>query len=111
LATDSGTLVIESLRDYSKRTLTRQFASLDVFLKRWNEDTRKQAIIDELAAEGLLLDPLADEVGKDLDPFDLICYVAFDQLSYWNPWGNIDSPPRARHRPAADCGGGPAALS
>jgi len=76
---ENGKLVTESLRDYSKRTLTRQFASLDVFLKRWNEDIRKQAIIDELAAEGLLLDPLADEVGKDLDPFDLICYVAFDQ--------------------------------
>ncbi len=76
---ENGKLVTESLRDYSKRTLTRQFASLDVFLKRWNEDIRKQAIIDELAAEGLLLDPLADEVGKDLDPFDLICHVAFDQ--------------------------------
>ena len=25
------------------------------------------------------LEPLADEVGKDLDPFDLICHVAFDQ--------------------------------
>jgi type I restriction enzyme R subunit len=76
---ENGKLVTESLRDYSKRTLTRQFASLDVFLKRWNEDIRKQAVIDELAAEGLLLEPLADEVGKDLDPFDLICYVAFDQ--------------------------------
>ena len=40
---------------------------------------RKQAIIDELAAEGLPLEPLAEEVGKDLDPFDLICHVAFDQ--------------------------------
>ena len=65
---ENGKLVTESLRDYSKKTLTRQFASLDVFLKRWNEDIRKQAIIDELAAEGLLLEPLADEVGKDLDP-------------------------------------------
>lgn len=76
---ENGKLVTESLRDYSKRTLTRQFASLDVFLKRWNGDIRKQAIIDELAVEGLLLEPLADEVGKDLDPFDLICHVAFDQ--------------------------------
>ena len=39
---------------------------------------RKQAIIEELAAEGLLFDPLAEEVGKDFDPFDLICHVAFD---------------------------------
>ena len=27
----------------------------------------------------MLLEPLAEEVGKDLDPFDLICHVAFDQ--------------------------------
>jgi len=27
----------------------------------------------------LLLDPLLEDVGKDLDPFDLICYIAFDQ--------------------------------
>lgn len=26
-----------------------------------------------------MLDPLAEEVGRDLDPFDLICHVAFDQ--------------------------------
>jgi type I restriction enzyme R subunit len=76
---EHGNLITESLRDYSKRTLTQQYASLDVFLRRWNADIRKQAIIDELAAEGLLLEPLAEEVGKDLDPFDLICHVAFDQ--------------------------------
>ncbi len=76
---ENGKLVTESLRDYSKKTLRKQFASLDDFLKRWKGAERKQAIIEELAAEGLLLDPLAEEVGKDLDPFDLICHVAFDQ--------------------------------
>ena len=49
------------------------------FLKRWKSAERKQAIIEELENEGLSLDPLAEEVGKDLDPFDLICHVAFDQ--------------------------------
>ena len=76
---ENGKLVTESLRDYSKKTLRDRFASLDDFLARWNSAERKQAIIDELASEGLLLEPLADEVGKDLDPFDLICHVAFDQ--------------------------------
>ena len=74
-----GKLVTESLRDYSKKTLRTSFASLDAFLKRWNNTERKQSIIEELESEGLLLEPLADEVGKDLDPFDLICHVAFDQ--------------------------------
>jgi type I restriction enzyme R subunit len=72
-----GKLVTESLRDYSKRAITNQFASLDAFLKSWNEADRKQAIIDELEEEGLRLDPLADEVNPDLDPFDLICHVAY----------------------------------
>ena len=75
----SGKLVTETLRDYSRNTLRKHYASLDVFLKKWNAAERKQAIIEELEAEGLFLGPLAAEVGKDLDPFDLICHVAFDQ--------------------------------
>jgi type I restriction enzyme, R subunit len=74
-----GKLVTESLRDYSKKTLRKRFASLNDFLTQWNGAERKEAIIEELKNEGLLLDPLAEEVGKDLDPFDLICHVAFDQ--------------------------------
>jgi type I restriction enzyme R subunit len=76
---EHGKLVTESLRDYSKRTLRNRFASLDDFLNHWKATDKKQAIVDELAEEGLLLEPLAEEVGKDLDPFDLICHVAFDQ--------------------------------
>lgn len=74
-----GKLVTETLRDYTKKTMRKRFASLDTFLKAWSETVRKQAIIEELAAEGLLLEPLEEEVGKDLDPFDLICHVAFDR--------------------------------
>lgn len=76
---ENGRLVTETLRDYSRRTVRGRFATLDQFLLRWNAADRKQAVIDELAAEGLILEPLADEVGKDLDPFDLICHIAFDR--------------------------------
>jgi type I restriction enzyme, R subunit len=76
---ENGKLVTETLRDFTKRALKKRFASLDDFLKRWDATDRKQAIIEELEAEGLSLEPLADEVGKDLDPFDLICHVAFDR--------------------------------
>lgn len=76
---ENGRLVTESLRDFSKKALKKRFASLDEFLRRWRAAERKQAIIDELETEGLPLEPLAEEVGKDLDPFDLICHVAFDQ--------------------------------
>src|SRR5207237_1830345 len=65
--------------DFTKAALKKRFASLDDFLKRWKAAERKQAIVDELEAEGLPLDPIAEELGKDLDPFDLICHVAFDK--------------------------------
>jgi type I restriction enzyme R subunit len=76
---ENGKLVTESLRDFTRNALKKRFASLDDFLTRWNSATRKQAILEQLEAEGLPLDPLAEEVGKDLDPFDLICHVAFDR--------------------------------
>jgi type I restriction enzyme R subunit len=74
---ENGKLVTESLRDYTKNALKKRFVSLDDFLKRWKAAERKQAIIDELEAEGLPLDPIAEELGKGLDPFDLICHIAF----------------------------------
>jgi len=76
---EDGKLVTESLRDFTRKALKKRFASLDDLLQRWNDAERKQAIIEELENEGLPLDPLAEEVGKDLDPFDLICHIAFDQ--------------------------------
>lgn len=76
---ENGKLVTESLRDFTKTALKKRFASLDDFLKRWKSAERKQAIIEELEAEGLVLDAVADELGKNLDPFDLICHVAFDK--------------------------------
>ena len=72
-----GTLITESLRDYSKRAVTNHFSSLDSFLQRWSHAERKQAVIEELEEEGLRLEPLAEEVGVDLDAFDLICHVAY----------------------------------
>jgi type I restriction enzyme, R subunit len=74
-----GKLVTESLRDFTKKTLRSRFASLDAFLRRWSGEARKRVVLDELEAEGLPVGPLAEEFGEDLDPFDLICHVAFDR--------------------------------
>ncbi len=75
---EHGKLITESLRDFTRKALKKRFASLDDFLGRWKAAERKQAIIEELEAEGLALDAIAEELGKDLDPFDLICHIAFD---------------------------------
>ncbi|ATR84848.1 restriction endonuclease [Pseudomonas sp. HLS-6] len=78
-----GKLITESLRDYTRACVKKQFASLDDFLRRWTDAEQKKAIIDELAAQGVMWEALAEEVeakrGQPLDPFDLICHIAFDQ--------------------------------
>ncbi len=74
-----GKLVTESLKDYSRKAIKKNFSSLDDFLNRWNSADKKQAIVMELEAQGLVLEALSDEVGKDLAPFDLVCHVAFDK--------------------------------
>lgn len=74
-----GKLITESIKDYTRKTVRQEFNSLDNFLKRWSAAEQKQAIIQELNERGILLEALADEVGQDFDPFDLICHVVFDQ--------------------------------
>lgn len=74
-----GKLITESLKDYTRQTVRKDYASLDEFLRKWSKADRKAAIINELVQHGVLLEPLAEEVGKDFDAFDLICHVAFDQ--------------------------------
>jgi type I restriction enzyme, R subunit len=76
---ENGKLITESLRDYSRKTVRQAYASLDDFLTVWNGAERKQTILEELAAKGVFLDELAEQVGYDYDAFDLVCHVAFDQ--------------------------------
>ncbi|GAB1386669.1 DEAD/DEAH box helicase family protein [Melaminivora sp.] len=74
-----GKLITESLRDYTRINLHRQFDSLDQFLQTWNQAQRKAVLLGELQSQGVLLEALAEEVGKDLDPLDLLLHVAWDQ--------------------------------
>ena len=75
---ESGKLITESLKDYSRKTVRKEFASLDAFLTVWNDAEKKQAILEELATKGVFLDELAEQVGRDYDAFDLVCHIAFD---------------------------------
>lgn len=75
----SGKLITESLKDFTRNNVNKDFASLDDFINRWSKADQKQAIINELEEQGILFEALADEVGKDYDPFDLVCHIAFDQ--------------------------------
>ena len=73
-----GQMVTESYRDYSKREIQSEYASLNEFLSEWNSAKRKEVIIEELEEHGILLSNLAEEVGKEYGDFDLICHIAYD---------------------------------
>ncbi|MDO8769876.1 MAG: type I restriction-modification enzyme R subunit C-terminal domain-containing protein, partial [Burkholderiaceae bacterium] len=74
-----GKLITESLKDYTRNTVRKDYSSLDKFLLRWSKAERKTAILLELQQHGVMLEALAEDVGKSFDAFDLICHVAFDQ--------------------------------
>ena len=75
-----GKLVTESLKDFSKRSILNEYASLNDFINKWNSTDRKQAILDELKEQGVLLDELRKDVGnEDIGDFDLILHIAYDK--------------------------------
>ncbi|MDD5193675.1 MAG: DEAD/DEAH box helicase family protein [Candidatus Nanoarchaeia archaeon] len=76
-----GKLITESLTDYTKKNVSREFRSLNEFIQKWNIVDQKKAIIEELENQGLLLDALREEIpnGKEYDPFDLIAHIAYGQ--------------------------------
>lgn len=74
-----GSLHTESLVDYTKRNMHGQYATLDDFITKWNSNERKAAICEELEKQGVFLDQLREQSGRDdLDDFDLICHIAYD---------------------------------
>jgi type I restriction enzyme R subunit len=74
-----GKIVTESIKDYTRKTVRKKFVLFDDFLNTWSKAEQKRAIIHELEEQGLPLDALEEIVGRDYDPFDLICHVAYDQ--------------------------------
>jgi len=74
-----GKLITESLKDYTRKAVQKEYASLDQFLKTWTAAERKQAVIEELQTKGLFLEELQTEVGREYGPFDLICHIVYGQ--------------------------------
>lgn len=70
----------ESIVDYTRSSVLGRYASLDDFIRGWNAEDKKAAIRDLLAAQGIDLEQMkAEEKMADVDDFDFICHVAFDQ--------------------------------
>lgn len=76
---NQGKPITISLKDYTKNIIQQTFASLDDFLLKWNEAYKKEALIKELQEQGVMVEALYEAVDKQVDLFDLICHVAYDQ--------------------------------
>lgn len=75
-----GKLITESLIDYSKKNIRREYASLNDFINVWSQTAKKQVIIEELKKCNVSLEELKKATGRDdLDEFDLILHIAYDQ--------------------------------
>lgn len=74
-----GKPITTSLKDHTKEIIKGQFTSLNDFLNKWNSTERKEAIIAELREQGVMVEALYEAVNREVDLFDLICHVAYDQ--------------------------------
>ncbi len=78
-----GKLISESLTDFTRKSVQGQYATLNDFIKRWNDADRKQAVIDELSAQGVSWEDLTEELkgklGDEPDPFDVILHIVYGQ--------------------------------
>lgn len=77
---DGKLLRQESIVDYTKSNILGKYASLDNFILRWTSEEKKEAIRELLKEQGIDLEQMkADQEMTDVDDFDFICHVAFDQ--------------------------------
>ena len=70
----------ENITDYTRENVVGEYATLDNFIRQWQQDTKKTHLKDMLRERGVDLEKLkAEQNMSDVDDFDFICHVAFDQ--------------------------------
>ena len=73
-------LQIESVVDYTKENILGQYATLDLFIEEWRNDPKKDKIKKLLLQHGIDIEGIKkDQKMEDVDDFDFICYIAFNQ--------------------------------
>lgn len=70
----------ESVIDYTRHNIRGEYASLDRFIAYWAHLNKKVEIIDMFKTRGIDLGALKnDQNMTEVDDFDFICHVAYDQ--------------------------------
>lgn len=70
----------EDIIDYTRTNIKGQYASLHDFIRKWRSSDRKMEIRVTLEGMGIDIDVLKKDKGmENVDDFDFICHVAYDQ--------------------------------
>jgi len=78
--TDGKLLRHENIIDYTKTNILGEFADLQGFIQKWNDEEKKEAISDLMKEHGIDLQALKESMGlTGLDDFDFIIHIAFDK--------------------------------
>lgn len=76
---DGKLLKTESVIDYTKHSITEEYATLDAFINKWTSEAKKETINKEFRERGIDLEALkAEQNMSDVDDFDFICHVAYN---------------------------------
>ena len=77
---DGKLLRQEDIIDYTKSNILGAYASLERFIRQWSAEEKKVVIRDLLRDHGIDLEAVkADQGMADVDDFDFICHIAYDQ--------------------------------
>ena len=77
---DGKLLKQESIEDYTKESIIGTYQTLDNFIQTWNEEQKKEVIRNMLKDKGIDLELIKqDQNMTDVDDFDFICHIAFNQ--------------------------------
>jgi type I restriction enzyme R subunit len=75
----SGKLRTIQFSQYAKEQITTMFPSINDFRNKWNDLEERKHILEELENSGISIEQLMEITKqKEVDPFDLLCFVAFD---------------------------------
>ncbi|MFA5537073.1 MAG: DEAD/DEAH box helicase family protein [Bacillota bacterium] len=77
---DGKLLRQENIIDYTKSNILGSYASLDNFINKWSDEDKKENIKKLLMEQGIDLLQIKEEQGmSDVDDFDFICHIAYNQ--------------------------------
>jgi type I restriction enzyme R subunit len=79
LDTSGKQLRVVTFTEYASEKVRSLWTSAAELRSRWSNARERAAVIETLEGRGITLDQLAENVGQpEADPFDLLCYVAFN---------------------------------